>query len=64
MPGQKFKFELGAEVQIAYSDEIGEIRARAQYVEANCKYYVAYKAADGRAVEQWWSEDQLVPYVK
>jgi len=55
----KFKFDLGADVQISVSGEKGKITARAQYLESiNC-YLIRYRASDGRAVESWWDESAI-----
>jgi hypothetical protein len=54
-----FKFELGARLAIAASNEEGEIIARAQYQHMEDQYYLRYKAADGRATESWWGESAL-----
>lgn len=55
----EFAFRLGAEVVIRASGEAGQVIGRAQYTNsANC-YFVRYCSADGRAVEQWWSEEAL-----
>ncbi|MBU9153153.1 hypothetical protein KTD28_00860 [Burkholderia gladioli] len=54
-----FSFNLGERVAIAASGETGEIIGRADYTESADSYFVRYKAADGRAVEAWWSEGAL-----
>lgn len=54
-----FKFSLGERVEIAESSESGTVIGRAEYSEAASNYYVRYVAADGRAVEAWWSEGAL-----
>jgi len=55
-----FMFDLGQRVTIGASGETGVVIGRADYAEMRNSYYVRYKAADGRAVEQWWSEPALV----
>lgn len=55
-----FKRELGATVRLRDSDETGTVIARAEYANSEPTYYVRYKAADGRQVEQWWSESALL----
>jgi hypothetical protein len=55
----KFKFELKQEVQITASGERGEVIGRAEYSNAEPAFFIRYKAADGRAVEQWWTEQSL-----
>ena len=53
------KFTLGQNVSISASGEAGQVIARAEYLAANNNYLVRYKAADGRAVEEWWTEEAL-----
>lgn len=54
-----FKFPLRRVVVIDESEERGTIIARAQYAHSENAYLIRYKAADGRAVEQWWGESSL-----
>lgn len=54
-----FKFNLKQRVIIRASGEEGEVIARAEYAESTPGYLIRYKAADGRAVEQWWNEAAL-----
>lgn len=54
-----FKKELGQTVQIAMSEEKGEVIGRAEYTASENNYLVRYVAADGRAVEAWWLESAL-----
>lgn len=55
-----FKFEMSAEVIIAVSGECGKVIGRAQYITTPLNsYLLRYKTADGRATEQWWTEDAL-----
>jgi hypothetical protein len=54
-----FMFNLGERVHIAVSGEAGEIIGRAQYFMGEDAYLLRYKAADGRAVEQWWNEQAI-----
>lgn len=55
-----FKFELSADVKISVSGERGQIIGRAQYTTTPTpSYLVRYKTGDGRATEQWWTEDAL-----
>lgn len=56
----KFQFELKAKIKIAISGERGEVIGRAEYTTAEPSYFVRYVTADGRAVEQWWTESSLV----
>lgn len=54
-----FMFDLGQTVTIASSGEIGQIQSRAEHLNAEPSYYLRYKAADGRAVESWWTQNAL-----
>ena len=54
-----FKFNLGDKVKISISGEAGEIIGRAEYSKSETDYQLRYKAADGRAVEEWWNESAL-----
>lgn len=56
-----FVFELAQTVSIKESGETGHITGRAEYTNSANSYYVRYRSADGRAVEQWWPEDALQP---
>lgn len=60
MQDKVFKFALGQEVAIEVSREEGVIVGRAQYATAENSYYLRYEAADGRAIEAWWSESALL----
>lgn len=53
------KFELGEEVNITASGEHGQIIGRAEYQVSENAYLLRYRAADGRAVEIWWTESAL-----
>ena len=54
-----FKYELHEDVTITASGEAGTVIGRADYNFAERSHLVRYRAADGRAVEQWWSESAL-----
>lgn len=55
-----FKFDLKQIVKITESGETGTIIGRAEYSTAPLhSYLLRYRCADGRAVEQWWTEDAL-----
>lgn len=57
---ETFKFELEQAVSIKVSGEQGTVIARAEYAETPvAQYYVRFKAADGRACQDWWSEKAL-----
>ena len=55
-----FKFELNQFVAISISDEMGHIKGRAEYADHTNGYQVHYRAADGRADEKWFDEDELL----
>lgn len=55
----EMKFNLGDSVKITASGETGIVRGRAQYIGSEDSYLVHYKAADGRAVSDWWTESLL-----
>lgn len=57
-----FKFELKQTVTIAASGESGEVLGRAEYAASENNYFVRYRAADGRATENWWAESALTEY--
>lgn len=52
-----WKFDLGEPVEIDISGERGTIIGRAEYEATVPQYLVLLKAADGRAVTQWWEAD-------
>lgn len=54
-----FKFNLGDTVQLALSDEVGQVIGRAEYSESGQQYYVRYLAGDGRQVDAWWTAQAL-----
>ena len=54
-----FQFSLGDSVLILCSGETGVIQGRADYLNDENRYEILYKAADGRAVEQWWHESAI-----
>lgn len=54
-----FRFALDQPVTLQSSEEEGIVIGRAEYVRDENQYLVAYKAADGRAVEAWWRESAL-----
>lgn len=55
----QFKFRKNQRVRIIESGEEGIVIGRAEYINSTDTYFVRYKAADGRAVEQWWSVEAL-----
>lgn len=55
-----FKFDLNQVVKIAESGETGAVFGRAVYYATPLiAYLLRYRSSDGRAVEQWWSEDAI-----
>ena len=56
----KFLFHMNQAVKIAVSGEEGVVVGRAEYDTAENNYFVRYRSADGRAIEQWWSESALL----
>lgn len=43
------------------SGETGTIIGFAMYTDTTPHYYLRYKAADGRLVENWWAENAFNP---
>lgn len=56
---QSFKFNIDQGVTIKISGEKGAVLGRAAYGTRPNQYWVHYKAADGRAVSDWFDEAQL-----
>ena len=56
---EQFNFDLGSRVRIRESGEVGEVIGRAEFSYSQNSYHVRYKAGDGRAVENWWTESAL-----
>lgn len=54
-----FKFQIAQIVNIPASGESGEVIGQAHFAHAEDSYLVRYRAADGRAVESWWTEGAL-----
>lgn len=54
-----FKFKLGCAVVIHASNEEGDVIGRSEHSFGENQYLLRYCAADGRAVEAWWSESAL-----
>jgi hypothetical protein len=57
-------FALNDAVTIEVSGEQGTVTGIAEYAKSPPAALVRYKAADGRAREEWWPEDALVAVVK
>ena len=56
-----FKFKIGDRAQLIVSGESGRITGMSLYEHGGPQYFLHYKAADGRAVSQWWDESNLEP---
>ena len=56
---QKLHHNLGDTVKLKMSDEHGEVIGIAIYDHTETNYYVRYKAADGRQVQDWWGESAI-----
>ncbi len=57
-----FEFELGQFVRIVRgTNEVGEVTGRAEYLNSNPQYLVAYTAADRRAADGWLHGSELEP---
>lgn len=48
-------------VKVTISGEQGHVKARAEYTNCRNQYLIHYLAADGRAVDSWFDEDELTP---
>lgn len=55
----EFTYTMNQSVKISASGETGSIIARAEYAVGGNSYLIRYKAADGRAVENWWNEGAI-----
>ena len=57
-----FEFELGQRVTLKRGvDEVGDVVARTESLEANPLYLVLYTAADGRTDSGWFHGSDLIP---
>lgn len=54
-----FAFELNQKVAIKMSDEVGTVRARAEWSTGNISYFVAYTSKQGEYREAWIDADLL-----
>ncbi len=54
-----YKYQIADKVEIICSGEQGIVIGRAEYLDSNNQYFIRYRSADGRAVEQWWDENAL-----
>lgn len=54
-----FAFDLSTKVCITCSGEQGTVIARSESVRSNDQYLLRYQNTEGRAVEEWWSEDAI-----
>ena len=55
----KLKFKLNQKVKVSISGEEGEIMVRSECAGQPNQYYLYYKAANGRAINAWFMEDQI-----
>lgn len=56
---KSFSFDLRQVVKISESGETGTVIGRSEFINAESQYFIRYKSADGRAVEQWLGEGAL-----
>ena len=54
-----FELNLDQQVAMRFSNEVGVVIGRAEYVTSENQYLVRYKAADGRQVEAWWGASAI-----
>lgn len=55
-----FKFNHDDVVVICRSGETGKVAGRSDYKHSKCQsYYIEYQASDGRAVADWFREDEI-----
>lgn len=54
-----FQYSLGVTVVITVSGESGQVISRLDQIYGGNQYQVHYKAADGRAVTEWFPEELL-----
>jgi hypothetical protein len=55
----KFKFEIGQQVKLVWSDECGQVIGRAEYSAGEALYQIRYRAGDKRQTEAWWGESAV-----
>ena len=53
------QIQLGQTACITISGETGTVTGVANYTNSPAHYRLFYKAADGRAIEGWFTADQL-----
>lgn len=58
-PRRTFDFTLGETVTISRSNEIGTVRARAEWFSGNISYLIAYTSSRGEFHEAWIDQDLL-----
>ncbi len=57
-----FEFERGQRVVLKRGvDEVGEVVAAMESLEANAQYFVSYTAANGRTDSGWFHGSDLIP---
>ena len=52
--------KLGDKVKLATSGEEGKVIGVAHYLHDTTSFQVLYKAGDGRQVQEWWKEEEIV----
>ena len=57
---QKSILKINQEVKLEMTEERGRVIGIAAYAESPNQYFVRYKAADGRQVQDWFSFEALV----
>jgi hypothetical protein len=55
-----FLFNLDQQVKLVLSDEEGVVDGRCEYRNDQNRYYIIYKAADGRQCSGWFSESEII----
>lgn len=62
MKGKVMKYKLNQKIKLALTEEQGIVIGIADYAESEevgTRYYVRYKAGDGRQVEEWFTDGAL-----
>ena len=54
------KYNLGDQVELIESNEVGTVIALAFYQNTpEVQYFLRYKCADGRLTQDWWGESAI-----
>lgn len=59
---KEFKFELNDTVLFGPTNQVGQIRGRAQYAYADNYYLVRYVNGNGNVAEEWFHDDILTKF--